>query len=99
MIIDIIRVENGLVLQRDSYLGGPTAFFSNAADWTFVVKNILFIVQTLLGDGVVVDTRAPSYLLLPLTLTNNILDISLLRCMEVLQNHCLVMLYVARYLG
>ena len=45
----------GLILYRDTYPGGPVAFFSNVSQWTFVAKNYLFTVQTLVGDGVIVS--------------------------------------------
>ena len=55
LVIDIIRVMEGLILYRDTYLGGPVAFFSNVSQWTFVAKNYVFTAQTLVGDGVVVS--------------------------------------------
>ncbi|KAG2121858.1 hypothetical protein DEU56DRAFT_833371 [Suillus clintonianus] len=54
MIIDIIRIEEGLVQQRSTFLGGPIAFFSDVAQWSFVYKNVLYMLQTLVGDGVVI---------------------------------------------
>jgi hypothetical protein len=60
MIVDIIRTEEGLVQYRDTFPGGPEAFFAEIARKTFVVKNAIFILQTLLGDGVVV--RSTVYL-------------------------------------
>lgn len=45
----------GLILYRDTYPGGPVAFFSNVSQWTFVAKNYLFTAQTLVGDGVIVS--------------------------------------------
>jgi hypothetical protein len=56
MIIDIIRTEEGLVQQRSTFLGGPIAFFSDVAQWSFVYKNLLYTLQTLVGDGVVVSS-------------------------------------------
>lgn len=54
-VIDIIRVIEGLVLYRDTYTGGPIAFFSDFSQWTFVSKNYLYAAQTLIGDGVIVS--------------------------------------------
>ncbi|KAF8835805.1 hypothetical protein BDN67DRAFT_998576 [Paxillus ammoniavirescens] len=54
MVIDIIRIEEGLVQQRDTFPGGPIAFFSDVAQWSFVSKNVLYMLQTLVGDGVVI---------------------------------------------
>ncbi|KAN0082388.1 hypothetical protein V8E55_008183 [Tylopilus felleus] len=53
LIIDIIRIMEGLILYRDTYPGGPISYFSNVSQWTFVTKNYLFTAQTLIGDGVV----------------------------------------------
>ncbi|KAG1728063.1 uncharacterized protein EDB91DRAFT_1022189, partial [Suillus paluster] len=54
IIIDIIRTEEGLVQQRDTFPGGPVAFFADVAQWSFVYKNLLYTLQTLVGDGVVI---------------------------------------------
>ncbi|KAG2751868.1 hypothetical protein P692DRAFT_20799754 [Suillus brevipes Sb2] len=54
MVVDIIRTEEGLVQYRDTFPGGPEAFFAEIARKTFVIKNAIFVSQTLLGDGVVI---------------------------------------------
>ena len=54
-MIDIIRIMEGLVLYRDTYPGGPIAYFSDLSQWTFVSTNYLYTAQTLVGDGVVVS--------------------------------------------
>ncbi|KAF9244663.1 hypothetical protein BU15DRAFT_86028 [Melanogaster broomeanus] len=54
MVIDFIRTEEGLVQQRDTFPNGPVAFFSDVAQWSFVYKNMLYMLQTLVGDGVVI---------------------------------------------
>jgi len=52
LVIDIIRIMEGLILYRDTYPGGPVAYFSDVSQWTFVSKNYVFTAQTLIGDGV-----------------------------------------------
>ncbi|KAI9455537.1 hypothetical protein HD554DRAFT_2030893 [Boletus coccyginus] len=52
-VIDIVRVMQGLIFFRDTYPGGSIGYFSDISQWTFVSKNYVFAVQTLLGDGVV----------------------------------------------
>ncbi|KAG9313794.1 hypothetical protein JVU11DRAFT_6154 [Chiua virens] len=52
LVIDIIRIMQGLILYRDTYPGGPIEYFSNVAQWTFISKNYIYIVQTIIGDGV-----------------------------------------------
>jgi hypothetical protein len=42
------------VKYRDTYPGGPVAFFADVTQNTFVIKNAIYTLQTLLGDGVVV---------------------------------------------
>ncbi|KIK82387.1 hypothetical protein PAXRUDRAFT_718212 [Paxillus rubicundulus Ve08.2h10] len=54
MVIDIIRIEEGPVQQRDTLPGDPAAFFSDVTQWSFVYKNMLYMLQTLAGDGVVI---------------------------------------------
>ncbi|KAG2048119.1 hypothetical protein BDR06DRAFT_1013252 [Suillus hirtellus] len=54
MIVDFIRVEQGLVTYRNTFPGGPEAFFADVAQITFMVKNILYTSQTMLGDGIVI---------------------------------------------
>jgi len=54
MIIDIVRIEEGLVIQRNTFPGGPAAFFADVAQTTFISKNSVYTLQTLLGDGVVI---------------------------------------------
>ncbi|KAH7886568.1 hypothetical protein F5I97DRAFT_1936249 [Phlebopus sp. FC_14] len=54
MVVDIKRIEDGFVTYRDTFPGGPTAFFADVAQETFVFKNAVYTLQTLLGDGVVI---------------------------------------------
>ncbi|KAG2335436.1 hypothetical protein BDR05DRAFT_970821 [Suillus weaverae] len=54
MVVDIIRTEEGLVQYRNTFPGGPEAFFAEIARKTFVIKNAIYVLQTLLGDGVVI---------------------------------------------
>ncbi|KAI9573139.1 hypothetical protein HD554DRAFT_2035559 [Boletus coccyginus] len=53
LVINIIRVMNGLILYEDTYPGGPVAYFSDVSQWTFYVKNLVYTAQTLVGDAVV----------------------------------------------
>ncbi|KAG1737012.1 hypothetical protein EDB19DRAFT_1719744 [Suillus lakei] len=48
MVVVIIRIEDGLVKYRDTFPGGPAAFFADNKQEMFVSC------QTLLGDGVVI---------------------------------------------
>ncbi|KAI9573136.1 hypothetical protein HD554DRAFT_1146001 [Boletus coccyginus] len=53
LVIHIIRVMYGLILYRDTYPGGPIAYFSVVSQWTFYLKNLVYIAQTVVGDGVI----------------------------------------------
>ncbi|KAG2125499.1 hypothetical protein DEU56DRAFT_569486 [Suillus clintonianus] len=53
MVVGIIYVEDGLVKDRDTFPGGPVAFFADLVQEMFVVKNAILVLQTMLGDGVV----------------------------------------------
>ncbi|KAG2754599.1 hypothetical protein P692DRAFT_20719436 [Suillus brevipes Sb2] len=54
MVVVIIRTEDGLVKYRDTFPGGPVAFFADVSQETFVVKCAIYVLQTLLGDGVMI---------------------------------------------
>lgn len=54
LVLGIIRIEDGLVKQRDTFPGGPVSFFADVTQETFVIKDVIIILQTLLGDGVVI---------------------------------------------
>lgn len=52
--MNTIRVEDGLVTYRNTFPGGPAAFFADLTQQTFIINNILYVLQTLLADGVVI---------------------------------------------
>ncbi|KAG1771536.1 hypothetical protein EDD22DRAFT_976864 [Suillus occidentalis] len=54
LVVDIIRLEDGFVKYRHVFPGGPVAFFQDISQPTFVTKNIIYALQTMLGDGVVI---------------------------------------------
>ncbi|EIW82600.1 hypothetical protein CONPUDRAFT_163727 [Coniophora puteana RWD-64-598 SS2] len=54
MTLSVVRVIEGLVIYRDTYPGGPAAFFADVSQWTFAFKSLLWTLQTLIGDGVVI---------------------------------------------
>jgi len=54
LVIDIIRLEHGFVTYRDTFPGGPLGFFQDISQPTFVTKNLIYALQTMIGDGVVV---------------------------------------------
>jgi hypothetical protein len=55
MVLVIIEVEDGLVKYRD-IPGGPAAIFTDFLQEIFIAKNVIYTLQTLLGDGVVVGS-------------------------------------------
>ncbi|KAG2136634.1 hypothetical protein DEU56DRAFT_355685 [Suillus clintonianus] len=54
IIVTIIHLENGLVRYRDTWSGGPAAFFADVTTETYVIKHGLLILQTVLADAVMV---------------------------------------------
>ncbi|KAJ7483271.1 hypothetical protein FB451DRAFT_1029421 [Mycena latifolia] len=54
IVSDVKRIYSGLVVFRDTYPGGPPAWFANGSDPSFVFKNAVYSFQTALGDGVVI---------------------------------------------
>ena len=89
IIVDIVRVEEGLVRYRDTFPGGPPAFFADVAQVTFVIKNAIYVMQTLLGDGVVVSSVFVNQLTIRLDCMTVFLakDISLLRRLAICVDH------------
>ena len=85
MVIDIIRAYEGLVLYRDTYPNGPIGFFSDVAQWSFVCKNLIYMLQTLVGDGVVVR----HHVRLPLITSSSTScsDLSMLRPLAIIIDH------------
>lgn len=53
--MSVVRVEDGLVKYRNTFPGGPVVFFADLSQYTFTIKNVLYILQTLVADGVVVS--------------------------------------------
>ncbi|KAG1744387.1 hypothetical protein EDB19DRAFT_1906613 [Suillus lakei] len=54
IILGIVRTEYGLVTYRNTYQGGPAAYFADVSQTTNVIKNSIYVVQTLLGDAVAI---------------------------------------------
>jgi hypothetical protein len=71
MIVDMVRVENGFVKYRDTFPGGPAAYFADVTQPLFVAKNFILVFQTLVGDGVLVGSILPSARLKPSWLTDS----------------------------
>ncbi|KAG2134640.1 hypothetical protein BD769DRAFT_459294 [Suillus cothurnatus] len=54
IVVHIIYAEHGLVKYRNTFLGGPVAFFEDVSEITYLIKNALYVAQTLLADGMVI---------------------------------------------
>ncbi|KAG1809650.1 uncharacterized protein BJ212DRAFT_595953 [Suillus subaureus] len=52
--VNIIHAEDGLMKYRDTFLGGPVAFFEDFSQITYLIKDTLYVMQTLVADGVVI---------------------------------------------
>ncbi|KAJ7751340.1 hypothetical protein B0H14DRAFT_2405650, partial [Mycena olivaceomarginata] len=52
--VDFNRLVVAFVTLRDSYPGGPSAWFANPSQRSFITKNAVYTFQTVLGDGVVI---------------------------------------------
>jgi hypothetical protein len=53
-MVDLIRLNEGLVNQRNTFKGGPNGFFADATQEYFLIRSGIYITQTLLADAVVV---------------------------------------------
>lgn len=54
IVVCIIRADDALIKYRDTFPGGPGAFFADVTQETYVIKYALYVLQTLLADGVVI---------------------------------------------
>ncbi|KAG1740177.1 uncharacterized protein EDB91DRAFT_1133483 [Suillus paluster] len=54
MVVDIIRIELGLVTYRDTFPGGPAAFFADITQATCLIKSAIYIFQTIVSDGMLI---------------------------------------------
>lgn len=54
IVVNTIRAEDALVTYADTFPGGPAAFFADLAQPTVVIKNVLYTLETLLADGVMI---------------------------------------------
>ena len=54
MIVNIVHICQGFLSIGPTLQGGPTQYFSDVAQPTFIIKSTLYNVQTLLLDAVVV---------------------------------------------
>ncbi|KAG1850806.1 hypothetical protein DFJ58DRAFT_793139 [Suillus subalutaceus] len=54
IVVNIIRAEDGLVKYANTYPGGPSAYFADVSQNTYVIKHSFYVMQTLLADGVVI---------------------------------------------
>lgn len=64
MILNIVRLWQGLFTVGPTYRGGPDGYFYDVSHYTFVFKSVLYNLQTIIFDGVVVSTSACLYFLL-----------------------------------
>lgn len=54
MVVNIIRAEDGLVKDRNMYTDGPSGYFADVSQKSYVIKHSFYVMQTLLADGVVI---------------------------------------------
>ncbi|KAF8548458.1 hypothetical protein OG21DRAFT_1449085 [Imleria badia] len=52
--VDIQRLVVGFITKANFFPGGPTGFFADVTQRTFIIKHTVYVLQTLLGDGVVI---------------------------------------------
>jgi len=56
MIVDMVHVENGFVKYRDTFPGGPVAYFIDITQPLFWTNKLILTLQTMVGDGVLVGS-------------------------------------------
>lgn len=57
LVVDLCRIHEGFV-NRNSTPGGAIVYFTDGTESTWLIKNSIYIFQTLLGDGVVVSRKS-----------------------------------------
>ena len=57
VVIDIVRLVDAFIVFANASPIGPVGYLSNTSQWTFVARQYVFTMQTLLGDGVIVCVR------------------------------------------
>ncbi|KAG2365240.1 hypothetical protein BDR07DRAFT_1399560 [Suillus spraguei] len=54
IVASTIRVEDALVTYANTFPGGPVAFFADLTQPTVKIKDVTYVLQTLLADGIVI---------------------------------------------
>ncbi|KAI9461357.1 hypothetical protein HD554DRAFT_2028233 [Boletus coccyginus] len=54
MVVDIVHLDEGMVKYCHTFPGGPVAFFGDLTQNTFVIKNTIYALQMLVGDGMLI---------------------------------------------
>jgi hypothetical protein len=54
-MLDTVRMMQGFVTGKDTRLPNPISYYSNIANPLHVVKTVVYVLQTILGDGVLVS--------------------------------------------
>ncbi|KAN0073790.1 hypothetical protein V8E55_012044 [Tylopilus felleus] len=54
VVVDIYRLVLGFAIKANFFPRSPAGFFTDATQRTFIIKNVVYVLQTLLGDGVVI---------------------------------------------
>ncbi|KAI0050800.1 hypothetical protein FA95DRAFT_1486652 [Auriscalpium vulgare] len=54
VVLDVYRLKLGFIDNRDFFNIGPSAWFGDISQYTFLFKNSLYVFQTLTGDGIVI---------------------------------------------
>lgn len=54
-MVDIQRLVDGFITKAGIFPGGSAGFFADVTQRAFIIKNAAYVLQTLLGDAVVVS--------------------------------------------
>ncbi|KAG6849105.1 hypothetical protein H0H93_011281 [Arthromyces matolae] len=53
MAIDIYRLVVGFIIHR-STVDGPTKYFNDFGDWSWLARNLIYLIETLIGDAIMI---------------------------------------------
>lgn len=82
LIVDLIRIFQGFIVERDS-IGGSVMYFARLYEWSQLLKTAIFVIQTVLADSFAVSILVNLLWRSSLdSLVSLYIDLPLLGCVE-----------------
>ena len=58
-MIDFVRILQGFVFEVHARTGGAIAYYADIGHQLLIAKTVIYVTQTLIGDGVIVGSHLP----------------------------------------